>query len=133
VEAQEQVDAEMTEAGVAHDFLRGVIVNNATEITKDAIDVTEMEVDSENRWPKMKRYSATTLFRYINAFCKGRGKWVQHAKEILNMTPPRYLFIGFVVVFLRETLFTKKKGTDSRYESRSEPWWHRGHSKHGGD
>jgi hypothetical protein len=54
VEAQEQVDAAMAEASVARDFLRDVIVNNATEITEDTIDVTEMEVDSENRWPKMK-------------------------------------------------------------------------------
>jgi hypothetical protein len=109
VEAQEQVDAAMAEASVARDFLRDVIVKNAREITEDAIDVTEMEVDSEIRWPNMKRYSPTTLFRYINAFCKGRGKWAQHAKDILNMTPLRYLLIGFVIVFLRETLFTKKK------------------------
>jgi hypothetical protein len=54
VEAQEQVDAAMAEASVARDFLRDVIVNNASEITEDAIDVTEIEVDSENRWPKMK-------------------------------------------------------------------------------
>jgi hypothetical protein len=132
VEAQEQVDAAMAEASVAHDFLRDVIVNNATEITKDAIDVTDMEVNSENRWPKMKQYSATKLFRYINAFCKGIGKWVQHAKDILNMTPLRYLLIGFVIVFLRATLFTKKMGTGSRYESRSEPRWNRGDLKHEG-
>jgi hypothetical protein len=110
VEAQEQVDAEMAEASVARDFLRDAIINNATEITEDAIDVTEMEVDSENRWPKMKRYSATKLLWYINAFFKGRGKWVQHAKDILNMTPLRYLLIGFVIVFLRETLFAQKNG-----------------------
>jgi hypothetical protein len=79
----------MTEASVSSDFLRGAIVYNATEITEDAIDVTEMEVYSESVWSKMKRYSATTLFRYINEFCKGRGKWVQHAKDILNMTPLR--------------------------------------------
>jgi hypothetical protein len=59
----------MAEASVAREFLREVIVNNETEITEDAINVTEMEVDSENRWPKMKRYSATKEFRYINAFC----------------------------------------------------------------
>jgi hypothetical protein len=110
VEAQEQVDAAIAEASVVRDFLRDVIVNNTTEITEDAIDVTEMEVDFENGWPKMKRYSATKLFRYINSFCKVRGKWVQHAKYILNMTPLRYLLIGFVIVFLRETLFTKKNG-----------------------
>jgi hypothetical protein len=108
VEAQEQVNAAMADASAARDFLRDIIVNNPTEITEDAIDVTEMEVDSENRWPKMKRYSAAKLFQYINAFCKGRGKWVHHAKYILNMTPLRYLLIGFVIVFLRETLFTKK-------------------------
>jgi hypothetical protein len=99
----------MAEASAARDFLRDIIVNNATEITEDAIDVTEMEVDSKNRWPKMKRYSATKLFRYINAFCKGIGKWVQHEKDILNMTPLWNLLIGFVIVFLRETLFNKKK------------------------
>jgi uncharacterized protein YhaN len=55
VEAQEQVDAAMAEASVARDFLRDVMVNNPTEITEDAIDVTEMDVDSENRWPKIKR------------------------------------------------------------------------------
>jgi hypothetical protein len=110
VEAQEQVYAAMVEASVARDFLRDVIVNNATEITEDAIDVTEMEVDSEILWPKMKRYSPTKVFWYINAFCKGRGKWAQHAKDILNMTPLRYLLIGFVIVFLRKTLFTKKNG-----------------------
>jgi hypothetical protein len=110
VEAQEQVDAAMVEASVARDFLRDVIVNNATEITEDAIDVTEMEVDSEIHLPKMKQYSLTKLFRYINAFCKGRGKWAQNAKDILNMTPLRYLLIGFVIVFLRETLFTQKNG-----------------------
>jgi hypothetical protein len=54
VEAQEQVEAAMVEASVARDFLRDVIVKNTTEITEDAIDVTEMEVDSEIRWPKMK-------------------------------------------------------------------------------
>jgi hypothetical protein len=59
VEAQAQVDAAMAEASVARDFLRDVIVNNATEITEDAIAVTEMEVDSEIK-----------LFWYINAFCK---------------------------------------------------------------
>jgi hypothetical protein len=48
VVAQEQVDAAMAEASVARDFLMDVIVINATEITEDAIDVTEMEVDSEN-------------------------------------------------------------------------------------
>jgi hypothetical protein len=90
-------------------FLRDVIVNNATEITEDAINVTEMEVGSEIRLTKMKRYSPTKLFRYINAFCKGRGKWAQHAKDILNMTPLRYLLIGFVIVFLRDSLFTKEK------------------------
>jgi hypothetical protein len=107
VEAQEQVDAAMAEASVARDFLRDVIVNNATEITEDAISVTEMEVGSEIRLPKMKRYIPTKLFRYINAFCKGRGKWAQHVKDILNMTPLRYLLIGFVIVFLRDSLFTK--------------------------
>jgi hypothetical protein len=40
VEAQEQVDAAMTEASVARDFLRDIIVNDATEITEDAIDVS---------------------------------------------------------------------------------------------
>jgi hypothetical protein len=54
VEAQEQVDAAMAEASVARDFLRDIIVNNPTETTEDAIAVTEMEVDYENRWPKMK-------------------------------------------------------------------------------
>jgi hypothetical protein len=115
VEAQEQVEAAMAEASVARYFLRDVIANNATEITEDVIDINKTEVDSENRWPKMKRYSATKLLWYINAFCKGRGKWVQHAKYILNMTPLRYLLIDFVVVFLRETLFTQKMGTCSRY------------------
>jgi hypothetical protein len=81
---------------------------NPTEITEDAIDVTEMEVDSENLWPKMKRYSATKLFRYINAFCTGRWKWVHHVNDILIMPPLWYLLIGFIIVFLRETLFTKK-------------------------
>jgi hypothetical protein len=108
VEAQEQVDAAMAEVSVARDFLRDIIFSNPTEITEDAIDVTEMEVDSENHWPKMKRYSATKFFRYINAFFKGRGKWVQHAKDISNMTSLRYLLIGFVTVFLCETVFTKK-------------------------
>jgi hypothetical protein len=72
--------------------------------------VTEMEDESENHWPKMKQDRAIKVFQYINAFYKGRGKWVQHAKDILNMTPLRYLIIGFVIVFLRETLFTKKNG-----------------------
>jgi hypothetical protein len=113
VEAQEQVDAAMAEASVARDFLRDVIVNDATEITEDAIDVTEMEVYSEIRWAKMKQYSPTELYRYINAFCKGRGKWAQHAKHISNMTRLRYLLIGFVVVFLGETLFTRKNGAQA--------------------
>jgi hypothetical protein len=69
-----------------------------------------MEVDSEIFLRKMKRYSATKVFRYINAFCKGRGKWVYYATDILNMTPLQYLHIVFVVVILRETLFTKKDG-----------------------
>jgi hypothetical protein len=90
--------------------LRDIIVNNATEKNEDANYVTEMEEDSENQWPKMKQYSATKLFQYINAFYKGRGKWVQHMKEILNMAPLRYLLIGFVIVFLREILFKKING-----------------------
>jgi hypothetical protein len=103
----------MAEASVARDFLRYIIVNDATESTEDAIDVSEVEVDSEITWAKMKRYSPIDLYRYINSFCKGRGKWAQHAKYILNMSTPRYLLIGFVIVFLRETLFTKKIGTGS--------------------
>jgi hypothetical protein len=110
VEAQEQVDAAMVEASVARVFFRDGIVNNATEITKDAIDVTEMDVNSENRWPKMKRYIAKKIFRYINALCKGRGKWAQHAKDILNMTPLRYLFIGFVFFFNARLCLPKKNG-----------------------
>jgi hypothetical protein len=110
VEAQAQVDAAMAEASVARDFLRDIIVNDATEITEDAIDVSEVEVDSEIPWAKMKRYSSIDLKRYINSFCNGRGKWAQHAKDILNMSTLRYLLIGFVVVFLHETLFLKKKG-----------------------
>jgi hypothetical protein len=110
VEAQEQVDAAMAEVSVAREFLRYIIVNDATEITEDAIDVSEVEVDSEIPWAKMKRNSPIDLYRYINSFCKGRGKWAQHAEDILNISTLRYLLIGFVVVFLRETLFTKKNG-----------------------
>jgi hypothetical protein len=46
LEAQEQVDAAMEDASVTRDFLRDVIVNNATEITEDATDCTEMQEDS---------------------------------------------------------------------------------------
>jgi hypothetical protein len=108
VEAQEQVDAAMGEARIARDFLRDRIVNNATEITEDAIDVTEMEEDSANHWPKMKKYSPNKLFQYINAFCKGIGKWVHHAKDILNMTPLQYLLIGFIIVFYVRLCLQKK-------------------------
>jgi hypothetical protein len=59
VEAQTQVDAAMAEVSVARDFLRDVIINDATEITENAIYVTEMEIDSEIRWAKMKQYSPT--------------------------------------------------------------------------
>jgi hypothetical protein len=109
VEAKEKVDAAMAEASVARDFLRYIIVNDAT----DAIDVSKVEVDSEIPWAKIKRYSPIDLYRYINSFCKGRGKWAQHAKDILNMITLWYLLIGFFVLFLRETLFTKKMGTGS--------------------
>jgi hypothetical protein len=73
VEAQEQVDAVMEEASVSRDFMRDFIVNNATEITEDAIYVTEMEEEYENLRPKMKQYSATKLFQYSNVLCKGMG------------------------------------------------------------
>jgi hypothetical protein len=108
LEAQEIVDTEMEEASVARIFLKDGTVNNATEIAEDATDVTEMQEDTKNRWSRMNKYSATKLFQHLNWFCKGRWKCVQHAKCILNMAPLRYLLIGFVIVFLRETLFTKK-------------------------
>jgi hypothetical protein len=57
----------------------------------------------------MNKYSATKLFQHLNSFCKGRGKWVQHAKAVLNMAPLRCLLIGFVIVLGCETLFTKTK------------------------
>jgi hypothetical protein len=46
-------------------------------------------------------------------FVKEEGKWAQHVKDILKMTPLRYLLISFVIVFLRETLFTKKKSAQA--------------------
>jgi hypothetical protein len=109
LEAQEQVDAAMEEASIARDFLRDVILNNATEIAEDATNTTEMMEGTKKTWSKMKKFCATKLFQHLNSFCKGRGKWVQHAKDILNMAPLRCLLIGFVMVLLRETLFTKKK------------------------
>jgi hypothetical protein len=63
----------MEEANVARDFLRDDIINNATEITEDATDGTEMQEYSKNLWPKMKKYSGTKVFKYLNSFCKGRG------------------------------------------------------------
>jgi hypothetical protein len=46
---------------------------------------------------------------HVNAFVRGQGKWVQHAKDLLNMHPLWHILSGLVVVLLRETLFTKKK------------------------
>jgi hypothetical protein len=56
----------MAEGSVTRDFLRDIIVNDAKEITEDAIDVSEVEVDSEIPSAKMKRYSPIDLYRYIN-------------------------------------------------------------------
>jgi hypothetical protein len=88
---------------VARDFLRDVLITNATDITEDALE------EPERTWTKLKKYCPTKLFQHVNLFSKGRGKWVQHAKDSLNMTPLRYLLISFVIVLLRETMFTKQK------------------------
>jgi hypothetical protein len=48
LEAQEQVDTAMEEASVARDFLRDIIVNNATEITKDATHATEWRIPKKS-------------------------------------------------------------------------------------
>jgi hypothetical protein len=111
LEAKSQVDAAMEETSIARNLLRDVIVNNTTEITEDATAGTEMMEHTEKSWSNMNKYSATKILQHLNSFCEGRGRWVQHAKAVLNMAPLRCLLIGFVIVLLRETLFTKKMGT----------------------
>jgi hypothetical protein len=58
---------------------------------------------------KAKKYCPNNFFQCINIFTHGRGKWIQHAKDLLHMIPLRHLLIGLVIVFLRETMFTRKK------------------------
>jgi hypothetical protein len=100
----------MEEKIVARNFLRDVIVNNATEITEDATDATEMMEETRKTWSKMKKYCANKLFEHLNSFCKGRRKWVKHAKDILSTAPLRCLLLGFVIVLLRDFTY-KKMGT----------------------
>jgi hypothetical protein len=100
--AQEQVQTAMAEAeaSVVRDMLTADVVMNAIPILDE----------SETTWTikfNVKKYWTKKVFHHVNSFCKLRGKWVQHAKDILNMAPLYHLLIGIVSILLRETLFTK--------------------------
>jgi hypothetical protein len=49
---------------------------------------------------KVNYYVPYSCFMHTNAFIRGHGKWVVHAKDLLNMKPLRHLRVGLVVVIL---------------------------------
>jgi hypothetical protein len=58
---------------------------------------------------KANDYLPYSFFIHINSFIRGRVKWFVHANDLLNIKPLSHLLVTLVVVFLRETIFTKKK------------------------
>jgi hypothetical protein len=58
---------------------------------------------------KAKKYCPSNFFQYIHIFILGHGKLIQHAKDLLHMSLLQHLIIGLVIVFLRETMFTRNK------------------------
>jgi hypothetical protein len=110
LEAQDQVKTAMEEACIARDFLRDIIVTNATEITEDAAETTEDESEKTKRtWSKMKKYYSTKLIQNLNSFCKGRGKWVQHATYIFEHGSFALSFDWFCdSAFTRDFVYEKK-------------------------
>jgi hypothetical protein len=66
LEEREQVKGAMEEASIACNFLRDIIVNNATEITEDATYTTEMTEDTKKTWSKIMTYCELKLFQHLN-------------------------------------------------------------------
>jgi hypothetical protein len=79
------------------------------QLPADASDLIGTPAQEADTYRKAKKYGPNTFFQYTNLFTRGRGKLLQHAKDLFNMSPLRHLLISLVVVLLCETMFTTKK------------------------
>jgi hypothetical protein len=79
------------------------------QLPVDADHLIGCQTDEAEMYGKAKKYCPNNFFQYINILIRVHGKWIQHAKDLLHMSPLRHLLIGLVIVFLRETMFTRNK------------------------
>jgi hypothetical protein len=96
--------AKLDESQVDNEALCNANNNNVTETATEMVGGVDAAPYGD-----VPKYSFKRIFQHINAFISGRGKWRQHAIDILNMRPLKHLLIALVIVILRETLFTQKK------------------------
>jgi hypothetical protein len=84
-------------------------VLSTLQLPVDAARLIGCLTDKADMYGKAKKYRPNNSFQYINIFTPGRGKWIQHAKDLLHISPLRHLVIGLMILFMREIMFTRKK------------------------
>jgi hypothetical protein len=97
-------EVKLAESQVENEALCNSSNNNVMDTAAEMVG----DVDAAP-YGNVPKYSSKRLFQHVNAFIGGRGKWKQHAIDILNMRPLKHILIALVIVILRETLFTRKK------------------------